>query len=119
VECLNESRGQILERNSCREPWRNIIDVSIRQSLPGFQGHRLALQLDIFNFTNLLNKEWGEVARTPGGFSNVNLLTHVGQTPGPLSDSQGIFQFALNQQRYNTQNLASNYQLQLSLRYSY
>ena len=59
------------------------------------------------------------MARTPGGFSNVNLLTHVGQTPGPLSDSQGIFQFALNQQRYNTQNLASNYQLQLSLRYSY
>ena len=119
VDCLSESRGQILERNSCREPWRNIVDVSIRQSLPGVQGHRLALQLDIFNFTNLLNKEWGEIARTPGGFSNVNLLTHVGQTSGPISTSQGIYQFSLNQQRYNAQNLASNYQLQLSLRYSY
>lgn len=119
IDCLNESRGRILERNSCREPWRNIVDLSIRQSLPGVQGHRLALQLDIFNFTNLLNKNWGEVGRTPGGFSNVNLLTHVGQTPGPLSDSQGIFQFSLNQEQYNTQNLASNYQLQLSLRYSY
>lgn len=119
VECLRESRGRILERNSCREPWRNIVDVSIRQSLPGFQGHRLALQLDIFNFTNLLNKKWGEVARTQGGFSNVNLLTHVGQTPGAIGTSQGIFQFPLNTQRYDTQNLASNYQLQLSLRYSY
>ena len=48
-----------------------------------------------------------------------DLLTHVGQTPGPFEDSQGIFQFALNQERYNTQNLASNYQLQLSVRYSY
>ena len=49
----------------------------------------------------------------------MNLLTRVGQTPGPLSGSQGIFQFALNQERYNTQNLASNYQLQLSVKYSY
>jgi outer membrane receptor protein involved in Fe transport len=122
VECLNEQRGRILERNSCRAPWANIIDLSLRQSLPAIQGHTLALQVDVFNFTNLLNKEWGQVGLVPGFNSNVPLLTHVGQTSGALagdSGSQGIFQFALNQEKYNTQNLASNYQIQVSLRYSY
>jgi hypothetical protein len=122
VDCLTEQRGQILERNSCRSPWSNIIDLSLRQSLPSLQGHTLALQIDVFNFTNLLNKNWGQAALVPGLNSNVPLLTHVGQTAGELNGangSQGIFQFALNQERYNTQNLQSNYQIQVSLRYSY
>jgi hypothetical protein len=122
VDCLREGRGQLLERNSCRAPWSNILDLSLRQSLPSVQGHTLALQVDVFNFTNLLNKEWGQVALAPGLNSNVPLLTHVGQTSEALAGSngsQGIFQFSLNQERYNTQNLASNYQIQVSLRYSY
>jgi hypothetical protein len=122
LECLREQRGQLLERNSCRAPWSNIVDLSLRQSLPSLQGHTLALQVDVFNFTNLLNKKWGQARLVPGFNSNVPLLTHVGQTDGALAGangSQGIFQFALNQERYNTQNLQSNYQIQVSVRYSY
>ena len=40
---------------------------------------RVAVQLDIFNFGNLLNKQWGRAFVTPTTTnSNVPLVTHVG-----------------------------------------
>jgi hypothetical protein len=118
-DCLREQRGRILERNSCREPWRNLMNVSVRQSLPAVRGHTAAIQLDIFNFLNLLNRDWGDVWTVPGLNSNEPLLTHVGQTDGDLTESQGIFQFNPGTRRYDNTNLQSNYQIQLQLRYSF
>lgn len=57
--CLNRQRGRIFERNTCQNPWQNFLDVSVRQSLPTIRGQRLVAQLDVFNFLNLLNSEWG------------------------------------------------------------
>jgi len=38
----------------------NQIDLSLAQELPGFgEGHKAEIRLDIFNFLNLLNKDWG------------------------------------------------------------
>ena len=56
----------------------------------------LALQFDIFNFGNLLNKNWGKAPFTPSPLnSNVPLVTHVGwagtgcvATPAPTCDIQ-------------------------------
>ncbi|MFN2397590.1 MAG: TonB-dependent receptor domain-containing protein [Gemmatimonadaceae bacterium] len=118
-ECLSEQRGKILERNSCRTPWQNIVNVSLRQSLPSFQRHTLSLQLDVFNFLNLLNKEWGAIEFPAGGFSQEPVLTHVGQTAGPLTTSQGIFQFDTKLKEFDSTNLSSNYQVQLQVRYSF
>ncbi|HJR62504.1 MAG TPA: TonB-dependent receptor [Gemmatimonadaceae bacterium] len=116
-ECLSEHRGQILKRNSCRSPWQNFLDLSIRQSLPSIRGNTLAVQLDIFNLPNLLNDEWGRI-QSQGDFANVNLLTHVRQIAGPLETSQGVFTFNPATRQFNTENFASNYQVQLSVRYS-
>ena len=33
-DCLNKQRGKIMTRNSCRSPWTNTVNVSLRQSLP-------------------------------------------------------------------------------------
>jgi hypothetical protein len=128
-ECLSEQRGQIMERNSCRAPWQNFMDVSIRQSLPAVGGNRLSLQLDIFNFLNLINKDWGKIKQTANSInSNVPLLQHVGQTGTngaagganiPLSQSQGIFQFPLTTREYTSDVFGSYYQIQLSARYSF
>jgi hypothetical protein len=42
---------------------------------------RVVIQLDIFNFSNLLNKEWGQQRVSPySGNSNVPLLTHTAWT---------------------------------------
>src|SRR5262249_55528299 len=59
--CLNHQRGRIMERNSCRSPFQNRFDVSVRQSIPTVRGQRLALQVDIFNFLNLIDSKWGQI----------------------------------------------------------
>lgn len=57
---LSDSRGRIFKRNGARAPWFNQIDVTLRQEIPGlFAGNKGEVRLDIFNFTNLLNKDWG------------------------------------------------------------
>jgi outer membrane receptor protein involved in Fe transport len=125
-ECLNEQRGKIMERNSCRTPWSQKIDVSLRQSLPEIRGQRITLQLDIFNFANLLNNDWGQVelpVLSPT-FPDQRVLQLRSRTPGSLNQSQSRFTFnstVLEQGAFaKQQTLASNfYQMQLTLKYSF
>jgi hypothetical protein len=57
---LVRQQGGIFNRNEARAHWVNQIDLSIAQELPGFsEGHKAEVRLDIFNFLNLLNKDWG------------------------------------------------------------
>lgn len=59
---LEKYRGQIVPRNAFLLPWLNRVDVRIAQDLfkdRFAQGHKLQLSLDIINFGNLLNSEWG------------------------------------------------------------
>lgn len=116
--CLRGQRGRIMARNSCRSPWINLANMSIRQKLPPFGGHAVALQLDVFNVLNLLNSEWGQFrVVTPG--PNASLLAQVGQTPGPATQSQPIFRLNEAGARFDSQNVQSAYQLQLGIRYSF
>ncbi|HEX5830248.1 MAG TPA: carboxypeptidase regulatory-like domain-containing protein [Gemmatimonadaceae bacterium] len=119
TECLRENRGRILPRLACREPFTNRVDVSVRQSLPTFGGQRVSLQLDVINFGNLVNRKWGEVALTSG--TPVRLLSSSNTLVGGTL-KQGalpLFRFDPTQQRFNADRLASNYQMQLSLRYNF
>jgi hypothetical protein len=59
VECLREARGEVIERNSCRTPWSNRFDVRLAQTLPTLRGQGAQLTIDVLNFANLLNREWG------------------------------------------------------------
>jgi hypothetical protein len=63
--CLDEQRGRIMERNSCRNPWQNQLDVAIRQRLPVLRGDA-AFEVQIFNFLRMLDRDWGQV-KTVGG----------------------------------------------------
>ena len=59
---LNKTRGKFAERNGGRLPFTHIIDVKIAQDFNvKLAKHTYQLQLtwDIFNFTNLLNRDWG------------------------------------------------------------
>jgi hypothetical protein len=107
--CLRRQRGRIVERNSCVAPWVHTAQLSLRQGLPATWGHRLSLQLDVFNVLNLLNPRWG-LMRLP----NVNVLQHVEQTA-----ARSVFGFDPALQRYSTDNPESSYQLQLAARYSF
>ena len=60
---LNSRRGDYAEANKLRTPFENVIDIKITQDfyMDDKKGTRHTLQItfDIFNFTNLLNKNWG------------------------------------------------------------
>jgi hypothetical protein len=112
TDCLRHQRGQILARNSCREPWSNTTVAAIRQSIP-LGRHALELQFDAFNVLNLLNSRWGlrREAVPP-------LLQAVGQTAGAVETSQTIFHFDTTAQRWTTTPAESAFQLQLAVRYT-
>lgn len=59
---LEEYRGQILPRNEFLLPWSNRFDVRIAQNIftnMVQKGDKVAITLDVLNFGNLLNSEWG------------------------------------------------------------
>ncbi len=67
---LRDHQGGIAGRNGDRAGWINQIDLSFSQEIPGiFKGNKGIVKLDVYNFTNLLNKHWGIEKRVdfPGG----------------------------------------------------
>jgi hypothetical protein len=126
-DCLDDQRGKIMERNSCRSPWQNRMDVSLRQTVP-YANQRLAVQLDVINFLNLLNDEWGqtELPTQSANFPQQQIVTVRGRTPGPLSSPTSLTNFeflssvrdagAFTKSQTSTSNF---YQMQLTLRYSF
>ncbi len=119
--CLRNNRGHIVPRNACENPWTNRLNVSARQSLPQFMGQNVSLQLDVFNFLNLLNSGWG--AQPSGGsFQLYNLLDYIGRTGSPAStllNSAPIYGFNPQYKKFTANNLSSNYQIQAQIRYSF
>ena len=62
-EYLSSRRGDYVERNESRTPFENILDIKIAQDFfittSSGRRHTLQVTLDVFNFTNLLNADWG------------------------------------------------------------
>lgn len=62
---LAQYAGTIAPRNGDNSAWSTIIDVRIQQELPAFhKDHKFNIMLDIENFGNLLNSDWGRIERT-------------------------------------------------------
>jgi hypothetical protein len=124
-DCLNDQRGSIMKRNTCFTPWTNNFDVSIEQGITTLRGQNLSLRLDVFNFGNLLNKNWGRQITT-GNFNPVQIYTASGLAlPGgsttgtTLANAVPRVTFDPNFNPFNYDNVFSNYSLQLSFRYSF
>ena len=52
-------RGQIAPRNGGRAPWYNQLDLRWAVGLPAVGRARVDFTMDVFNFLNLLNSDWG------------------------------------------------------------
>ncbi|MBT8100988.1 MAG: TonB-dependent receptor, partial [Gammaproteobacteria bacterium] len=59
--CLDRRRGQIMQRNACRTSSINILSLRLSQEISLWNDNKLELILDIENFGNLLNDDWGRV----------------------------------------------------------
>lgn len=121
--CLNNARGSIIQRNVCRLPFLNRVDLSVRQNLSYFGTQRASIQFDVFNFGNMLNSEWGKERVSPrSSNSNIPLLTHVGQSSNDPRTAIPIVQFdnISNGAEYIDGVFAANFwRTQLSFRISF
>jgi len=128
--CLDRQRGRIMARNSCRSPFQERMDLSVRQAIPSVRGQQFSVQLDVFNLLNLINHDWGqiELPTLSPVFNNQSALIQTGRNPGSLATSIPTFTF--DTRLYDAATGApkafagralssSNYQIQLTMRYSF
>ena len=119
---LRSRRGQFAERNADRSDWTHIVDLKFAQEFGfniGKKVHRFEFTFDIFNFTNLLNKEWG--VRTFTNFGQVQLLNFEG-----FAGDGTTPEFTFDPRSGDTDNIvddsglqSSRWQMQAGLRYSF
>lgn len=119
---LLENLDQIAPRTEIYNPFWHNVDVRFSYRLdqsifPALGKSHFEFIAEVFNFTNLLNREWGGQRTVPGG--NQVLLQTLGQDP--LAEQQGRIQYAYraNPTFGETVRLNSPFQLQLGVRYTF
>tara|TARA_B100001146_G_scaffold225213_1_gene247956 strand:- start:35867 stop:39109 length:3243 start_codon:yes stop_codon:yes gene_type:complete len=118
-EYLRSRRGQYVERNADRLQWSHVIDLKFLQDFSlnvGGKKHTLQASLDIFNFTNLLNKDWGK-RRFTSFEREVAPLTTVSGGPEPtFTFDARRFEDGIDQLD-DSGIQSSRWQMQVGLRY--
>jgi hypothetical protein len=114
-EYLSENKGKMSERNATRNPWTDVLDVRVAQAFSTPIGN-FQVSLDILNFMNLLSSEWGLLQTTPQDTYNMVTLQGIETATG-----KAIYRFTkpANNTPWSPADLASRWQMQLGLRYSF
>ena len=113
---LNDYRGKIVPRNASRGPWYHSVDARIAQDIPipGLKDNKLQFTVDVINMLNLLNKDWGVLKfvgnqnDTPLQFKGVDSAT-----------GKQKINFSVKTDPFSVNQLASRWQMQLGLRYTF
>lgn len=122
---LSERRGRLAERNMARVPWSHTLDLKFTQDFyinAGGKRNTLQLTLDIFNFTNMINKDWGKQKLV--NFQTVNLLDFRGYVDEAAGDYTPVYRYTLGvtdpEDLYitdDTGTTSSRWQMQVGVRY--
>ncbi len=119
---LSSRKGQYAERNGVVLPWSNRIDLKFNQNFYFFTGsnhhkHTVQLGVDILNFANMLNKNWGHAYTAPV----IQILDATGYVAG--APSTPTYHFRANGTERITSSFTdsigfgSTWSMQLNLRY--
>jgi outer membrane receptor for ferrienterochelin and colicin len=123
---LSQRRGKYAERNGLLLPFYKRLDLNFTQDFmlkTGTKTNTLRFTLDIFNFGNLLNKNWG-ISRITNRTALLN-FKRIETTPG-LNAGKPVYSFpyldAANQipltsSFQNSTGQSSRWQMQIGVRY--
>lgn len=120
-EYLSPRRGQFAERNGLISPWYFMVDLKFAQNvglLLGETKNSLEFTVDILNFTNLLNKEWG-VFKTPANLNPVTALSENTFTVNPALLQNGEFTEDTGLSAGVSPTYSSRYRIQFGIRYTF
>jgi hypothetical protein len=115
---LDEYRGGYVPRNALVLPFLNRFDVRILQDIftnIGERRHTIQVSLDIVNFGNLLNKDWGIEQSLTGA---QNLLTRAGSVSANPNYNLNQVSGQLPTSPYrNVSSFSTTWSMQFGLRY--
>jgi hypothetical protein len=113
--------GQMATRNGARAPWSDRVDVRLSRAFTTLGGQGVTLFVDVFNFANLLNPDWGGQMPLPQGISASNpisqqlaLLNVVG-----FNQLTKRYSYTVNENVGVLATKGDPYQIQLGLRTSF
>ncbi|MFN2400624.1 MAG: TonB-dependent receptor domain-containing protein [Gemmatimonadaceae bacterium] len=119
-DCVGDYVGQIIPRNTCRQPWFNRLDISLRRDFPTVSDQRLELSVDLFNVLNGLNKKWGRYESVQTSNRNLLVAQSYDETTGqvlytvPTPGATGF-----GGKRTTGSNLLLQFSMQVGLRYRF
>jgi outer membrane receptor protein involved in Fe transport len=116
---LSQRRGTYTERNGSSTPWEHVLDMRFAQDFyinTGDSRHTLQFTFDVFNFTNLLNRNWGRQWSVTN--QAYTILSSLNRTTGPTASRGKGYNFSIGQEPWNM-SFGSRFQGQLGLRYSF
>jgi hypothetical protein len=99
-------------RNGARNRYFGRLDLRLAKSVPSIRGQRAELTVDVFNFANLLNREWGGQWVVPA--ANQTLLSITGFDP-----STRRYRYAVNENYGVARKQGDPYQIQAGVRYAF
>ena len=102
---LRDNLGRIAPRNGARNRYFGRLDLRLAKSVPSIRGQRAELTVDVFNFANLLNREWGGQWVVPA--ANQTLLSIAGFDP-----STRRYRYAVNENYGVARKQGDPYQIQ-------
>jgi hypothetical protein len=123
---LSKHKGQYAERNEGLYPVRSQLDFKLLQDVfvnVGKKRNTIQFSLDVFNFTNLLNKDWGTFKTLSVANGGILVPTNVaalvpGSTTKPTFQLASDFAGNVPTSTYRTVlTTASTYYMQFGIRY--
>lgn len=118
-DCIRRSLGRISSRNCGAAPWTGRIDLRLSKVFHPRHGQSAELVVDVYNFANLLNSEWGGQYLLPQGISASNpisqqlaLLNVVG-----FDQTTRRYRYTVNESVGVLRKRGDPYQIQLGVRY--
>ena len=111
---LSTHRGQVADKFASLTPWYSTLDVRVLQEYTLPNKHAIQLSLDVLNFGNLLNSNWG--------VRQFASYTGLAQPLG-VSVANGVptYSFDTSQKStfFNDSQLTSRWRMQFGARYSF
>lgn len=118
---LNSRRGQYAEVNASRAPFSHIIDLRFMQEfniMIGSKKQTMQFTADVYNFTNVINKDWGRRYFVPSDFELLNFEGFLADGTTPTFTFDGVTDNDPSANNIDDSGLVSSrWQMQLGIRY--
>lgn len=113
ADYIRKNLGTIADRNGGENPFSGIFDLRLTKEFKIVKTNKITLSVDVFNFANLLNKDWGR---------NFNLSTFSTQTllfVTGFNQATKEYTYRVNENVGVQQANGTPYQIQIGARYGF